>query len=118
MNRLRELRLSRGLKLKDMATIVNKSLQAYGMYERGERNIDNEVLISLADFFNVTTDYLLGREALPIDNEQFTLTSEAKLHIKKYLQLDIEGRAAVDNVLDFEFSKISRKERAIQNAVI
>lgn len=115
MFRLKELRESRGLSKATIASDLNISRQFYGYYESGERSPNLDMLITLADYFEVSTDYLLCHE--PKGKEK-SLSPLEKLHIKKYLQLDIEGKAAVDNVLDFEFSKISRKERAIQNAVI
>jgi transcriptional regulator with XRE-family HTH domain len=70
MNRLRELREERDLKQKDIAKLINKTIQAYSLYERGERNIDNDVLKKLSDFYGVSIGYLLGTEPQP---NQFNL---------------------------------------------
>ena len=45
---------------KDLAEKIGISRERYNQYETGKRNPDYETLISLAKFFNVTTDYLLG----------------------------------------------------------
>lgn len=45
---------------KDLAEKLGISRERYNQYETGKRNPDYETLISLAKFFNVTTDYLLG----------------------------------------------------------
>lgn len=59
--KLRELREEKGLLQKDVANFLNISTSAYGYYEQGKRNPDIENLSKLADFFNVSTDYLLGK---------------------------------------------------------
>ena len=58
---LRTLRLSRGLTQEDLARSLKISRSTIGMYERGDRQPDYETLESIADFFNVDIDYLLGR---------------------------------------------------------
>lgn len=59
--RLRELREENHLLQKDIAKYLNITTSAYGYYEQGKRNPDIETIKNLADFFNVSTDYLLGR---------------------------------------------------------
>lgn len=61
MNRLKDLRLERGLLQSDIAKIINKSDRIVGFYESGERDMGTETLSKLADFFNVSIDYLLGK---------------------------------------------------------
>lgn len=61
MNRLRELRIEKGLLQSDIAKKINKSDRAVGLYERGERDMGTETLAILADFFDVSIDYLLGK---------------------------------------------------------
>ena len=61
MNRLRELRIEKGLLQSDIAKIISKSDRAIGLYERGERDMGTETLAILSDFFNVSIDYLLGK---------------------------------------------------------
>ena len=62
-NRLKELRLAKHLNQKAVADIIGKTFQAYSFYERGDREPDVETLKVLADFYGVSIDYLLGREA-------------------------------------------------------
>lgn len=61
MNRLKQLRLERGLLQSDIAKVINKSERIVGFYETGERDMNTETLSTLADFFNVSIDYLLGK---------------------------------------------------------
>lgn len=59
--RLRELRESRGVTQDDMALVVGKSRTTYTKYENGIHEPDNATLQTHADYFDVSTDYLLGR---------------------------------------------------------
>lgn len=59
--RLRELRMERGMKQREMAELLEMTLRNYQRIERGEINIPTLTLCALADYFAVTTDYLLGR---------------------------------------------------------
>ena len=62
---IKELRLNRKLTTDDVANSIGVSGSAYRNYERGERSPSFEILVKLADFYGVTTDYLLGREPEP-----------------------------------------------------
>ena len=58
--RIRDLREDGDLTQKEMAKILNCSQQVYSNYELGQRDIPTDILIKLALFFNVSTDYILG----------------------------------------------------------
>lgn len=60
-NVLKSLRTSRGLTQDELSKIIKISRSTIGMYESGAREPDFETLELIADFFNVDTDYLLGR---------------------------------------------------------
>lgn len=59
--RIRDLREDKDMTQKQMAEVLHCSQRAYSHYERGERDIPTDILIRLADFHNVSVDYLLGR---------------------------------------------------------
>ncbi len=59
--RLRDLREDRDLKQVDIAEILSIQQTVYSRYERGLLNIPVIHLIKLADFYNTSTDYILGR---------------------------------------------------------
>lgn len=59
-NRLKELRESQKLSIKDVADKLQVAKSTYAGYEYGRRSVPNEMLPELAALFNVTTDYLLG----------------------------------------------------------
>lgn len=58
--RLRDLREDRDLTQKELAKLLSFTTSAYSKIERGERTLTAEVLIYLSNFYNVSTDYLLG----------------------------------------------------------
>ena len=60
--RLRELRKERGLKQKEMAEICGIKVRNYQQYEYDENYPTVPGLVSLADYFGVSLDYLMGRK--------------------------------------------------------
>lgn len=58
---LRDLREDNDLRQKDIAEILNVSQNTYSQYETGVIALTAEVLIKLADYYNVSVDYLLDR---------------------------------------------------------
>ncbi len=59
---IRNLREDRDLKQKDLATMLNVSQNTYSQYETGTIELTASTLIKLADFYDVSVDYLLGRK--------------------------------------------------------
>ena len=59
--RLKELRESKEMNQTQIARLLFTSQTVYSRYERGVLTIPVEHLIILADFYGVTTDYILGR---------------------------------------------------------
>lgn len=67
--RLRDLREDKDMKQSDIAQILKIQQTVYSRYERGFQNIPLEHLIKLADYYDVSTDYLLGRTNNPKINK-------------------------------------------------
>ena len=63
--RLKLLRKERKLKQVEMAEHFNQSPRAYQYYEAGTRHPEYDHLLALADFFDVSLDYLVGRDDVP-----------------------------------------------------
>ncbi len=59
--RLKELRKKRGVSQLKLALDLNMNQNTVSRYETGEREADYATLIQLADYFDVSVDYLLGR---------------------------------------------------------
>lgn len=58
--RLKDTREDKDLLQKQVAIILKITRQQYGLYETGERKIPVDKLVKLAEFYNTSTDYLLG----------------------------------------------------------
>lgn len=67
--RIRDLREDHDLKQRELAEHLNCSQRAYSNYELGQRDIPTDVLIKLANFYNVSIDYLLGQTKNPKRNK-------------------------------------------------
>ena len=63
--RLKDLREDKDMKQSDIAEYLGIQQTVYSRYERGFQNIPIEHLLSLADFYNVSTDYIFGRTNNP-----------------------------------------------------
>ena len=66
--RLRDLREDRDLSQREVAKLLEMSQTGYSKYETGENDIPTSVLQRLADFYNVSVDYILERADNPETN--------------------------------------------------
>lgn len=62
LERLKILRKEKKVTQGEIAKFLGIARTTYANYEQGTRQVDNKTLNKLADFFNVSTDYLLGRD--------------------------------------------------------
>lgn len=60
-HRIRNLREDHDLTQRRMGEILSCSQRVYSNYERGELDIPTEILIRLADYYDVSVDFILGR---------------------------------------------------------
>ena len=60
-DRLKKLRNEKGLKQSEMGDLLGCTERNYQRIEYGQINVPATTLMALADYFDVTTDYLLGR---------------------------------------------------------
>ena len=58
--RLKDLREDSDLKQKEIAEYLHIKQNTYSQYENGQRQLPIDVLIKLAKYYNVSTDYILG----------------------------------------------------------
>lgn len=61
MNRLKFLRNEKGENLEKIAKYLDVSIQTISNYENEKREMTPDTIIKLAEYFNVSTDYLLGK---------------------------------------------------------
>lgn len=91
-NTLKNLRENQKLTQQDVADGISVNSSTYKNYEYGRREPDLKTVSKLADFYHVTTDYLLGRETYtpePLDDlaSQFNMTALEKKILDNYLAL-------------------------------
>lgn len=100
---LKLLREKNNLTKKQVADAIGVTERAYITYEYGQRDVSTETLQRLADFYRVTTDYLLGRpEATPPENpiDQIPTVDEMERDLfREWLTLDKSARTAFLDVL-------------------
>ncbi len=75
MNRLVELRQEKKIKQIDLAKMLNVSQGTLSNWERGVHEIDQDSMNFLCDFFETSTDYLLGRSDIRRPGEVFAASS-------------------------------------------
>lgn len=93
---LKQLRKSRGYSnAKDFCDASGISYNTYQNYEAGKRVPTADILITLADFYSVTTDYLLGREPEPDVLAPLGLEAGEKSALEVYLKLPENKRQVI-----------------------
>ena len=80
---LKRLRTNAKLTQQELATKLKVAPSTIGMYESGKRMPDTEILNKLANMFNVSIDYLLGRETQNITSDSIVLNQRDKRDIAK-----------------------------------
>lgn len=58
--RIRDLREDADLTQKELSEMLNLTQRTYAYYESGTRSLPIDVLINIAEYYNTTTDYILG----------------------------------------------------------
>lgn len=98
---LKDLRNSRNLTQDELSKQLKISRSTIGMYEKGAREPDFETLELIADYFNIDTDYLLGRTT--------KTTYIPHSPVKKGITINVYGRVAagiplemIDDIIDTE----------------
>lgn len=74
MNRLKMLREEKELNQVELGKIIGVSGQALGMYENEKRDMSTDTVIKLANYFGVTTDYLLGKSDIRTKTDEIDNT--------------------------------------------
>lgn len=93
---LSELRKEKGLKREELANLLGCSAAAIGNYENDNRNPDFDTLVRIADYFNTTTDYLLGRtEAKTADTDIRAVCDYLGLEEESLINLQISKHVMV-----------------------
>lgn len=85
-NRLKELRKEQNITQSNLAKILNVTQDSISLWEKNKRVPDTQYIIQLADYFNVSADYLLGRSD---DFGNVDVPSDVKLSSEEQYALDM-----------------------------
>ena len=94
-SRLRELRKIKQLSQEDVAKYLGITRTAYNKYESGNIRPTRK-LNELAILFNVSVDYLLGREESTLESKVRDVPPQVSGQLQKYLELSESGKGIVD----------------------
>lgn len=84
MNRLRFLRTERGESLEKIAQYLNVTIQTISNYETEKRDMTPDTILKLAEYFQVSTDYLLGKTDIRNSGQQIDeVLNEAMIGMSK-----------------------------------
>ena len=97
MDKLREIRKRCGLTMKELGEILNVAESTISLYETGKREPDNETLKRIADYFQVSVDYLIGRKY----NEQYSSNGFVRVPVIGTIRAGIPN-TAIEDILDYE----------------
>lgn len=99
-NNIKSARESKNMTQKECADTLGITLRAWQTYEQGVSEPKQEILCKIADMFNVSLDYLLGREPAPNPFADFNLSEDDEAEVAaKYMSLPPEIRACLLDVL-------------------
>lgn len=106
-----ELRQDRGLTQKELGDILCVSSGTISNYENGVHLPDVDKVIALANYFHVTTDYLLGRTSsnLPVELLQQAITNEKTLGdvMASFAKLPANRQAALSLIINVELNEVT-----------
>lgn len=117
---LKKIREERKLTKKEVCESTGISERAYLTYEFGEREPKISVIEKLADFYGVTTDYLLGRETgepetLDKLEREFNMSALEKEILDNYLSLPKDMRSDLMEFLQKSVKKVMEKSESVQS---
>lgn len=85
--RLKRIRTDNGMSQVELAKLINSTNQAISQYESGKRRPDYETLSSISDIFNVSVDYLLGKDDVQAQERVSRIPSRT-------VKINVYGRVA------------------------
>lgn len=109
-NRIKLLREEFNLKQEDLAKKIDVSPSAIGMYERDLREPNDDITLKLANFFGVTTDYLLGKSDIR-NPEQIDIEKANIAFSSGYQGLNETNKAIIKSTIEGLLAKQEQDER-------
>lgn len=113
--RLRELRKKRGMTQSELAQTIGVERSSIGKYEGKDHVIPSEEIRDrIADYFNVTVDYLMGKTDSPYLKTADHLTDEEGELISIFRQLNAKGKRRIMDQAHDCMEIPSMQERSVQ----
>lgn len=102
-NRIKQLREEKGINQEELAKKISVSPSAIGMYETNKREPNNSLTLKLATFFEVSTDYLLGKSDVRLPDRIEFLKNNPNLYKIPLLGIVKAGYnyLAEENIIDY-----------------
>lgn len=108
IERIKERRLKLEMSYQDLSDATQISKSTLQRYETGYiKKVPINQIEILAKALHTTPSYLMGWDAPP--SPSLSLTQQEETHIKKYRQLDADGKEDVDDYVDMKLAKLQRK---------
>lgn len=117
-DKLKSLRKQRNLTAQQVADSCEISLGVYKKYESGERGVGVPALIKIADFYHVTTDYLLGREPATDPFDMLQLPEDQKSVMERFASLPDDVRAIILDAIKELAEAAKKRQRLNTNAEV
>ncbi len=97
--RIRQLRLEHNLTAKKLGEILNLSESTISLYENGKRTPNKDLILKISDYFNVSTDYLLGKSNVPNAEFLCDLRKKKPFDVSKELKKILVQIERNDNIV-------------------
>lgn len=104
---LKKLRKEKGITQEELGKILGVTTSMVGMYETNARKPSYEVLLKMADYFGVSTDYLLGKSS---DQKESEMETEIQLIQRAHKKMDAKQRKKMMDILKLTFEELFNEE--------
>lgn len=109
-NRLRQLRTEKKVGVEEIAEKLNISTQYYYDLETGRRRLNEDILLQLADFFGVSTDYILGRTEYRLIPESLFVNENFHSYKAEDLSQDEKDLEELLEIVKYEYWRRKKKK--------
>jgi transcriptional regulator with XRE-family HTH domain len=107
-DRLKELRKSKNLNQAELGKILGVGKTTISMYENGNSTPNDEIKLKIAEYFNVSLDYLLGKTNIKnyySTDKEFTVALHSD---KEYDDLPEEAKKEIENFIEYVKAKYKK----------
>ena len=111
IERIKERRLELEMSYQDLSDATGISKSTLQRYETGYiKKVPINQIEILAKALHTTPSYLMGwEESNETEAPSLSLTQQEETHIKKYRQLDADGKEEIDDIIDVKLAKLQRE---------